>query len=103
MNKYKIKIIKSCQDFLDGLKKNNSHIHNQICNTIKEVIENPFNSKFKRLEYSDKDRRARSGNFRIVFFIKENYIFITKIEQRKNVYKSSVGCPKMSKKKLRSL
>lgn len=103
MSKYKIQIIAPCQDFLDDLKKYNLPLHTQLCDTIKEVISNPFKSKFKRLENSDRDMRARSGDFRIVFFVSNDTIFITKIGLRKNVYKMDVGCPKLSKKKLRSL
>ena len=103
MNKYNIQIITPCQDFLDDLKKYNLPIHTQLCDTIKEIISNPFNSKFKRLRNSDRDRRARSGNFRIVFFISNNTILITKIGLRKNVYKIDVGCPKLSKKQIKSL
>ena len=62
MNKYKIQIITSCQDFLNDLKEYNLSIHTQLCDTIREVISNPFRSKFKRLENSEQDRRARSGN-----------------------------------------
>ena len=55
MNKYKIQIIAPCQDFLDDLKEYNLPVHTQLCDTIKEVISNPFKSKFKRLENSDRD------------------------------------------------
>ena len=103
MNNYKIQVINPGQEFLDDLKEYNVPIHNQLCDTIREVIANPFKSKFKRLENSDRDRRARSGDFRIVYFVKHDVIFITKIGLRKNVYKMDVGCPKLSKKKLRSL
>lgn len=103
MNKYKIQIITSCQDFLNDLKEYNLSIHTQLCDTIREVISNPFRSKFKRLENSEQDRRARSGDFRIVFFVSNDTIFITKIGLRKNVYKRNIGCHKLNKKKLRSL
>ena len=103
MNKYKIQVINSCQKFLDGLKEYNTPIHNQLCDTIREIISNPFNSKFKRLRNSDRDRRARSGDFRIVFFVSKSNIVITKIGLRKNVYKRNIGCHKLNKKKLRSL
>ena len=103
MNKYKIQIIAPCQDFLDDLKEYNLPVHTQLCDTIREVISNPFNSKFKRLKNSDRDRRARSGDFRIVFFVSNSNILITKIGLRKNIYKMDIGCPKLSKKQLRSL
>ena len=79
------------------------YFHTQLCDTIKEVISNPFKSKFKRLENSYRDRRARSGDFRIVFFVSNSNILITKIGLRKNIYKMDIGCPKLSKKQLRSL
>ena len=103
MNKYKIQVINSCQKFLDGLKEYNTPIHDQLCDTIREIISNPFNSKFKRLRNSDRDRRARSGDFRIVFFVSRSNVVITKIGLRKDVYKRDKGCPKLSKKQLRSL
>lgn len=103
MSKYKIQIIAPCQDFLDDLKEYNLPVHTQLCDTIREVISNPFNSKFKRLKNSDRDRRARSGDFRIVFFVSNSNILITKIGLRKNIYKMDIGCPKLSKKQLRSL
>lgn len=103
MNKYKIQVINSCQKFLDGLKEYNVAIHDQLCDAIREIISNPFNSKFKRLRNSDRDRRARSGDFRIVFFVSRSNVVITKIGLRKDVYKRDKGCPKLSKKQLRSL
>ena len=103
MNKYNIQIIAPCREFLDELKEHNLTIHTQLCDTIREVILNPFKSKFKRLKKSDMDRRARSGDFRIVFFVNNDTIFITKIGLRKNVYQTGVGCPKLSKKQLKSL
>ena len=103
MNNYTIQVINSCQEFLNQLKEYNLPIYNQLCDTIREVKANPFKSKFKRLESSDRDRRARSGDFRIVYFVKNDTILITKIGLRKNVYEMGTGCPKLSKKKLRSL
>ena len=46
MNKYKIQIIASCQHFLNDLMEYNLPVHTQLCDTIKEVISNPFKSKF---------------------------------------------------------
>lgn len=103
MNKYNVQIIAPYQDFLDELKEHNLPVHTQLCNTILEIISNLFNRIFKRLRNSDRDRRARSGDFRIVFFVSKSNILITKIGLRKDVYKMDVGCPKLSKKQLRSL
>ena len=49
MNKYKIQVINSCQKFLDGLKEYNTPIHDQLCDTIKEIISNPFKVTVKNL------------------------------------------------------
>ena len=38
MNKYKIQIVNQCQEFLDDLEKYNLPVHNQLCDTIKEVL-----------------------------------------------------------------
>ena len=91
MNGYKIQIIKSCQRFLDDLKEHNIVIHSQLCDTIKEIIPNPFNSKFKKLRNSNRDRRARSGDFRIVFFVSNNTIFILKCENTSTSVKSRMN------------
>lgn len=62
-----------------------------------------------RLKVNLKDWKIQIGieelvqGIRIVYFVKDDAIFITKIGLRKNVYKIDVGCPKFSKKKLRSL
>ena len=53
MNKYKIQVINSCQEFLNDLKEYNISIHNQLCDAIREVMSDPFKSKFKRLENSE--------------------------------------------------
>ena len=45
------------------------------------------------------DRRARSGDFRIVFFVSNNTILITKIGLRKKMFiKRDFGCHKLSRK-----
>ncbi len=103
MSNYKVQVDNSCLNFLKGLEKYNNSLHSQICDTIKEICSNPFKSKYKKLEESERDFRARSGNYRIVYFVSNGTVFITKIGQRKNVYKMPPGCPKLSKKKLMSL
>ena len=103
MSRYIVQIFNSCRDLLDDLKMYNIPLYNQFCDTIREIKSNPFKSKFKKLENSDKDRRARSGGYRIIYYVKDNMIFITKIGLRKDVYKKGVGCQKFKKKKLKSI
>ena len=103
MSDYSLQIFWSCQDFIDGLKEHNPPLHTQLCDTIKSILDDPFASKFIKLKDSEKEWRARSGDYRIVYFVKNGVVFITKIALRKNVYKKGAGCPKFSKKRLRSL
>ena len=103
MSNYSVQVNNSCLEFLNDLERYNVSLHNQLCDTIREICSNPFKSKYKRLENSEKDRRARSGHYRIIYFVNEDTVFITKIGERKNVYKNSLGCPKLSKKKLKSI
>lgn len=103
MSRYNIQVINSCLEFLNDLEKFNTSLHNQLCDTIREICSNPFQSKFKKLKNTEIYYRARSGDYRIVFFVDNNTVFISKIGQRKNVYKNGSGCPKLSKKKLKSI
>ena len=95
--------MKSCRKLLDDLELYNPKLYGKFSEMIDEVLENPFKSKFKKLQYSDKDRRNRYGDYRVVYFVNKDTVFVTKIEWRKNVYKNSPGCPKLSKKKLKSI
>ncbi len=103
MIKYKVQVENSCLDFLNDLEKYNISLHNQLCDTTREICSDPFKSKFKKLEGTERDYRDRSGNYRIVYFVNDSTVFITKIGQRKNVYEWDIGCPKLSKKKIRSI
>ena len=102
MYKYKLCIINEEDEFLEALKNDNPKLRDQLCEKIKEIRENPFKSKFIVLHaneknplkkiYSDmpdsiKYRRARSGDYRIIYFVVKNRIFITRIGLRKTVYK----------------
>lgn len=86
MPNYKICINNEEDNFLESLKKDNPKLRNQLCNKIKEIKDNPFNSKFKSLKGDHGYRRARSGDYRIIYFVEKNRIFITRIGLRKNVY-----------------
>ena len=86
-NKYKLFIFKESKKFLDELIKLNPNLREQLCEKIREIQVNPFKSKFKKLKNSNGYRRARSGDYRIIYFIEDNKIFIIKIGLRKSVYK----------------
>lgn len=116
MSKFKVLYYGSCADYINDLEKCNESLHNQLCGTIKEIIENPFRRKYKKLEETDNFKircpknmelsnykRARSGDYRIIFTVYKKTILVIKIGLRKNVYEKGIGCPKLSKKKIKSL
>lgn len=86
-NNYKILIFKDSKKFLDELIKINPYLREQLCEKIREIQSDPFKSKFKKLKNSQGYRRARSGDYRIIYFIEDNKIFVIKIGLRKSVYK----------------
>ena len=83
----KIFISREYRGFLDELKLTNSKLYERLCNKIREIRSNPFKSKFKNLKNTDGYRRARLGDYRIVYFVEGNNIFITRIGLRAHVYK----------------
>lgn len=87
-NKYTILIFRESKEFLDDLIDTNPKLREQLCEKIREIKDNPYKSKFKKLKNSKAYRRARSGNYRIIYFIEGNKIFILRIGLRKSVYKS---------------
>ena len=83
----KIFVVKEYKEFLEELKRSNPKLYGQICNKIREIKRNPLNNNFKKLRLGKNYRRARLGKYRIIYFIEEKNILITRIGHRKNVYK----------------
>ena len=83
----KIFVSKVYREFLDELKLTNSKLYKQLCDKIREIRSNPFKSKFKYLKNTEGYRRARMGDYRIVYFVEGNNILITRIGIRTHVYK----------------
>jgi mRNA-degrading endonuclease RelE of RelBE toxin-antitoxin system len=86
-NSNKIFVSKEYREFLDELKLSNPKLYQRLCNKIREIRSNPFKSKFKTLKNTDGYRRARLGEYRIVYFVEGNNILITRIGLRQHVYK----------------
>ncbi|WP_338101149.1 type II toxin-antitoxin system RelE family toxin [Methanobrevibacter boviskoreani] len=82
---YKVFIYGKSKEFLHNL--NSPKIKKQLCDTINEISANPYKSKFKHLKNTDGLKRARSGKYRIIFFIKDEIVYIIKISLRKDAYK----------------
>jgi len=83
----KIFISKGYREFLEELKLSNPKLYKRLCDKIREIRSNPFKSKFKNLKNTDRYRRARLGDYRIVYFVEGNNILITRIGLRSQVYK----------------
>ena len=103
MSKYDVKYMKSCRKLLDDLEIHNPKLHKKITMMVDEILENPFKSKFKKLKDSKRNRRNSNGDYRVVYFVDDGTVFVSKIGLRKYVYKRNPGCPKLSKKKLKSM
>lgn len=86
-NSNRIFISKEYREFLDELKLINPKLYGRICDKIREIGLNPFKSKFKNLKNTDDYRRARLGDYRIIYFVEGNNVLITCIGLRNNVYK----------------
>ena len=88
-NSNKIFVSKEYREFLDELKLSNPKLYERLCDKIREIRSNPFKSKFKNLKNTDGYRRARVGEYRIVYFVEGNNILITRIGIRSQVYKKN--------------
>ena len=102
MYSFKVKIMSSCKEYLTSLENSNypkyNKLYNNLCKIIKDIKQDPFNHKFKKLKVSNDLWRARFGNYRIIYFVKDNTIFISRIGLRKNVYKNGKGCEHLLKR-----
>lgn len=87
MSKFKVLIVQDYQEYLNDLKDTNPNLRKRLCDRILEIKTNPYKSKFKHLKNTNGYRRARVGKYRIIFYIKKEVVFITKIGLRNTIYK----------------
>jgi len=60
----------------------------RITNKIKDLREKPFPQEAKRIKgRKNKTFRIRVGDFRILYIVQENLLFISDIDKRGRVYK----------------
>lgn len=76
------------QKFLDKLDKKSTE---NIKSRLKELSENPYSShldikKLKGLKNRQDLFRLRIGDFRVIYFMQENSIWITEISRREGAY-----------------
>ena len=69
------------------LKKLDKAIATKILDTIEEYVENPTSKKTVKLKTPfDGAYRLRVGDYRVVFYVDDDVMLISKIAHRKEVY-----------------
>lgn len=79
---YKIEWTKKAQDSLGELDNFTSQ---RIAKKIDELSINPFSRSVKKLK-GIQGHRLRVGDYRVIFYVEGNSVFILKIGHRKNIY-----------------
>lgn len=69
------------------LQKLNRSIANDILDGIEEFAENPILTKIKKLKTPFEGAyRLRIGDYRVIFYLEDGLMLISKIAHRKQVY-----------------
>lgn len=71
---------------LKNYKKKNPIAYKIISEQITEIVNNPQDSRYKKIKRYPKYKRARKGNYRICFKIDNNCIYIGRIDDRSKAY-----------------
>jgi len=83
---YKVKVAEEAAKFI---RKQDKHIQRQIINHIRELAQNPRPQGCKKLQGYKELYRISSGNYRIVYNIKEKMllVFVVLVAHRKDIYR----------------
>jgi mRNA interferase RelE/StbE len=83
---YKVKVAEDAAKFI---RKQDKHIQRQIINNIRNLAQNPRPQGCKKLQGYKDLYRIPSGNYRIVYTIKEKMllVFVVRVAHRKDVYR----------------
>jgi mRNA interferase RelE/StbE len=73
------------ENAIHNLEKLESSITRRVIKKVEELSENPFSKDIKRLKAST-DFRLRVGDYRVIFSIEGDKIYILKVGHRKNIY-----------------
>ena len=81
--------VKVAQDAAKFIRKQDKHIQRQIISNIRSLVENPRPSGCKKLQGYKDLYRIPSGNYRIVYTIREKIllVFVVRIAHRKDIYR----------------
>lgn len=71
---------------LKNYKKKNPIAYKIIREQITEIVNNPRDSRYKKIKRYPKYKRARKGNYRICFKIDNDCIYIGRIDDRSKAY-----------------
>jgi mRNA interferase RelE/StbE len=82
--------VKVAEDAAKFIRKQDKHIQNQIINNIRALAENPHPPGCKKIQGYEDLYRIRSGNYRIVYTIREKIlvVFVVRVAHRKDVYRN---------------
>ena len=81
--------VKVAEEAAKFIRKQDKRIQRQIINNIRELAENPRPQGCKKLQCYRGLYRIRSGNYRIVYTIREKklLIFVVRVAHRKDIYR----------------
>lgn len=87
---YQVKVAVEAARFI---RKQDKRIQRQIINNIRELTQNPRPAGCKKLQGYKELYRIRSGNYRIVYNIKEKtlLVFVVRVAHRKDIYRRLRG------------
>jgi mRNA interferase RelE/StbE len=81
--------VKVAEDAAKFIRKQDKHIQRQIINNIRDLAQNPRPQGCKKLQGYKDLYRIPSGNYRIVYTIKEKMllVFVVRVAHRKDIYR----------------
>jgi mRNA interferase RelE/StbE len=81
--------VKVAEDAAKFIRKQDKHIQRQIINNIRDLAQNPRPQGCKKLQGHKDLYRIPSGNYRIVYTIKEKMllVFVVRVAHRKDIYR----------------
>jgi mRNA interferase RelE/StbE len=82
--------VKVAEDAAKFIRRQDKHIQSRIINNIRELAENPHPPGSKKLQGFENLYRIASGNYRIVYTIREKIlvVFVVRVAHRKDVYRN---------------
>ena len=83
---YQVKVAEEAAKFI---RKQDKRIQRQIINSIRELAQNPRPQGCKKLQGYKELYRIRSGNYRIVYTIREKklLVLVVRVAHRKDIYR----------------